>query len=160
MWKQQPEQALAEAERAIALEPNNADSYAVQGEMLIYVGRLEEALRSLEKSMRLNPRYPAWYLFPLSRGYFYMGHYAKAITALKTLLLRNPQYEAANFLLAYAYLGQWAAQLSHDPQTLAQALAAAQRAVALNDSLSLTHAALGHVYLWQKLGTMQDWLKC
>ena len=150
LWKQQPEQALAEAERAIALEPSNADSYAVQGEMLIYAGRPEAALRSLEKALRLNPHAPVWYLQSLGRASLYTGRYTEAITALKTLLLRNPQTELAYIFLASAYVAQWAAQLSHDPQTLEQALAAAQKAVALNDSWSLTHAALGHVYLRQQ----------
>ena len=45
---------------------------------------------------------------------------------------------------------QWACQLSQDPQTLTQALDAAQHAVALNDLLPAAHAALGTVYLSQK----------
>jgi tetratricopeptide (TPR) repeat protein len=45
---------------------------------------------------------------------------------------------------------QWAGQLSPDPQTLEQAFAAAQKAVALNDFLPWAHSTLGAVYLWQK----------
>jgi adenylate cyclase len=56
--KLQYEQALAEAERVIALEPSNAHGYAMQGEMLRSMGRPEEAVRSIEKAMRLNPRHP------------------------------------------------------------------------------------------------------
>jgi len=64
--KQQPEQALAEGERAIALDPNNADSYAFQADVLnLALGRPEEALRMVEQAMRLNPRYPPWYLIEL-----------------------------------------------------------------------------------------------
>ena len=40
--------------------------------------------------------------------------------------------------------------MSPDPQTLEQALEAAQKAIALNDSLPWGHMALGHVHLWQK----------
>jgi len=89
--KQQPEQALAAAERAIALEPSNADGYAVQGAILRRVGRPEEALRSVEKAMRLNPRYPASYLGTLALAYSMTGRYAEAISVLKTQLLRDPQ---------------------------------------------------------------------
>ena len=39
---------------------------------------------------------------------------------------------------------QWASQQSADPQTLEQALAAAQRALALNDSYPLGQAFLGY----------------
>jgi TolB-like protein/predicted Zn-dependent protease len=148
--KQQPEEALAAAEQAIALAPSFADSYVVQGSILSRVGRLEEGLRSLEKAMRLNPRPPAWYLRFLAQTYSWTGRYAEAITALKVAILRNPWDASTHAILAFAYLGQWTAQLSHDPQTLAQALAAAQKAVALNNSWSFAHSALGQVYLWQK----------
>jgi adenylate cyclase len=53
-------------------------------------------------------------------------------------------------LLALSHLLQWTDQLSQDPQTLAQALAAAQRVIALNDASPWGHMALGTVYLWQK----------
>jgi adenylate cyclase len=45
---------------------------------------------------------------------------------------------------------QWISQQSADAQTLAQAVAAAQRIIALNDSYPLGHVRLGIVYLWQK----------
>ncbi|HEV8717041.1 MAG TPA: tetratricopeptide repeat protein, partial [Candidatus Binatia bacterium] len=54
---QQHDQAIAEGERAIALDPNNADSYTGQAEMLNEAGRPEEALRMVAQAMRLNPRY-------------------------------------------------------------------------------------------------------
>ena len=53
---------MAEGERAIALAPNHADSYARQAEVLNFAGRPEEALRAVEQAMRLNPRYPPLYL--------------------------------------------------------------------------------------------------
>src|SRR5262249_10228588 len=136
MDKQQPEQALTAAERAIALEPSNADSYAVQSDILIRVGRPEEALKSVEKAMRLNPHYPAWYLNSLYLAYIMTGRSAEAIPVLKTRLLRDPQALNAYRNLANAYRQQWAAQLSQDPQTLAQALAAVQRALVLQDNSS------------------------
>ena len=65
--QQQYDQAIAEGERAIALDPNNADSYAVQADALNFAGRPEEALRAVEQAMRLNPHYPPWYLFAWAR---------------------------------------------------------------------------------------------
>ena len=67
--RQQYDQAVAEGERAIALDPNNADSYAWQAEALNFAGRPEEALRAVEQAMRLNPRYPPFYLFALGWAY-------------------------------------------------------------------------------------------
>ena len=50
------DQAFAESERAIALDPNNAGIYAQRAEVLNVTGRPEEALRAAEYAMRLNPR--------------------------------------------------------------------------------------------------------
>jgi len=147
--KQQYEQALAEGERAIVLDPNNVGSYAMQAEVLNFMGRPEEALRSVEKALRLDPR-TAFYLIQVSWAYNSMGRYAEAIAAVKTLLLRHPNFLYAYSNLAISYLSQWLSQLSQDPQTLAWALAAAQRAVALNDALWVAHLVLGSVYLYQQ----------
>jgi TolB-like protein len=53
--QQQYDQAIAEAERAIALEPNNADSHYIHANVLNHAGRPEEALGPLAHAMRLNP---------------------------------------------------------------------------------------------------------
>ena len=144
------EQALAESERAVALDPNNADSYFRQAEILSFAGRLEEALRSVEQAMRLNPHYPPMYLIQAGWAYNSTGRYEEAITALKTLLLQNPNFQSAYLQLAISYLAQWAFQLSQDPQTLEQASAAAQRVIALNDSAPWGHSLLASVHLCQK----------
>ena len=78
------------------------------------------------------------------------GRYAEAIPVVKTRLLRDPQFVSVYRELATAYLGQWAAQLSQDPETLAQALAAVQRAIGILATASDNHSALGYVYLWQQ----------
>jgi tetratricopeptide (TPR) repeat protein len=44
-WKQQYDQAIAAGERAIALDPNNVDSYSAQAQVLNFAGRPEDALR-------------------------------------------------------------------------------------------------------------------
>ena len=148
--KQQYDQAIAEGERAIALDPNNADSYAFQANVLNFAGRPEEALRAVEQAMRLNPRYPPWYLFQLGWAYRLTGRYAEAIATLKELISRNPNFIYAHLELAVSYLGQWVSQQSPDAQTLEPAVAAVQRAVALNDSLHWNHIVLGYIYLSQQ----------
>jgi adenylate cyclase len=52
--------------------------------------------------------------------------------------------------LAANYVQQWAFQQSPDSQTLEQALAAGQRAIALDDTVPWSHSSLGIIYLWQK----------
>jgi adenylate cyclase len=148
--KQQYDQAIAEGERAIALDPNNADSYFFQAMALNFAGRPEDALRMLEQAMRLNPHYPPTYLFHLGWAYRSTGRYAEAIATLKEALNQSPNLRPAHFFLADSYVRQWISQQSADAQTLAQALAAAQLGLALNDAASVGHVRLGIVYLWQK----------
>ncbi len=126
--KQQYDQAIAEGERAIAFDPNNADSYAVQTDVLNFAGRPEDALRMVEQAMRLNPHYPAWYLLRLGLAYRLTGRYAEAVATMKEATSRSPNLVPAHATLAYSYVLQWAFQQSPDAQTLEQALAAAQRA--------------------------------
>ncbi len=148
--KQQYDQAIEEGERAIALDPNNAGSYANQAEALNLAGRPEEALRMVEQAMRLNPRYPPVYLYELGQAYRLTGRWAEAVATLKETISRSPNFLPAHRHLAASYVQQWACQQSADAQTLAQALAAAQRAIAFNDAFPLSHVRLGSVYLWQK----------
>jgi adenylate cyclase len=148
--KQQFDPAIAEGERAIALDPNNADSYAFQAEALRLAGRPEESLRSMERAMRLNPRSPHYYLFGLGSAYRLTGRYAEAVAALKETISQSPNFLPAHYVLAFTYVEQWASQQSPDSQTLEQALAAAQRSLALNDASPPGHRTLGDVYLWQK----------
>jgi adenylate cyclase len=147
--QQQYEQAIAEGERAIALDPNNADSYAFHGEVLRFAGRPNDALRMLEQARRLNPRYPPLYLFLLGLAYNQTGRHTEAVATLKEHISRSPNNLAAHLHLALSYVQQWASQQSVDAQTLEQALAA-QRAIALNESIPWGHAFWGAVYLWQK----------
>jgi adenylate cyclase len=147
----QYELAIAEMERVIALAPNFAEGYAGLGSVLNAAGRPAEAIGWIEKATRLHPRYPFWFAFQLGLAYRLTGRYAEAIAAQQQAVLRNPKNEYLYQELAYCYVQQWDWQLSQDPQTtLEQALEAARRAVALNDSFFVAHLALGYVYLYQQ----------
>ncbi len=148
--QQRYDPAIAEGERAIALDPNNADSYFFQAENLNVAGRPAEALRMVKQAMLLNPRYPPFYAWSLGWASFSTGQYPEAITMLKETINRLPTHAFAHLTLAYSYVWQWAFQLSTDAQALTQALAAAQWGLSLNDSLPAVPLGLGYVYLWQK----------
>jgi TolB-like protein/tetratricopeptide (TPR) repeat protein len=148
--QQQYDHAIAEGERGIALAPNDADSYAWQAEVLLIAGQPEEALRAAEQSMRLNPRYPSWYLFESGAAYYWSGRYAEAIATLKELISRIPTHLTAHLVLALSYLWQWVSQQSPAAQTLEPAMVAIQRALALDDSLHMNHIILGYIYLHQQ----------
>jgi TolB-like protein/class 3 adenylate cyclase len=71
--RRQYDQAIAEGDRAIALDPNNALSYNRQGAVLTFAGRPTEALPLMERAMRLNPHYPPFYIGDLGWTYSLIG---------------------------------------------------------------------------------------
>jgi len=103
LLKRQYEKAIAEDERAVALNPNGADAYAHLGMTLNYVGRPEEAIALLKKAIRLNPIPPNWYLFSLGDGYRLTEQYEEAIAAYKRVLHSNPDDMLSLMGLAATY---------------------------------------------------------
>jgi TolB-like protein/Flp pilus assembly protein TadD len=148
--KQQYDQAIAEGERAIALDPNNANSYVSQADVLNLAGRPEEALRAVKQAMRLNPRYPPNYLVELGWAYRWAGRYTESISTLKEALSRNPNFIPVHNVLAGSYLFQWISQQSPAAQALEPAVAAVQRALALNDTFHWTYICLGYLSLYHQ----------
>jgi adenylate cyclase len=148
--KQQYDQAIAESERAVALDPNYAEGYAVQADALNFAGRPEDALQAIAQAMRLNPHYPPWYLFDLAWAYRMTGQYTEAITTQKESISQFPNIIYSHIELAVSYGLQWVTQQSPATQTLEPAVAAIQRAMALNDSAHVNHLILGWLYLHQQ----------
>jgi adenylate cyclase len=103
LWKNQHEQAIAEAERALALDPNNADGYVALGDILVNAGRPEEGVELTEKAMRLNPRYPPLYVVELGWAYYRAGRYEEALVPLKKVLTLNPNLSPAHWTLVACY---------------------------------------------------------
>jgi adenylate cyclase len=103
LWKKQHDKAIAELKKAIALSPNDADLLVGLGYILNWAGRPEEAIGLVKKAMRLNPRYPAFYLWDLGHAYFITGRYEEAIETLKRVLDRNPDFMPAHAFLAASY---------------------------------------------------------
>jgi adenylate cyclase len=100
----QYEKAIVEGGRAIALNPNGADAHAHFAMTLDYVGRLEEAIASFKKAMRLNPMPPNWYLANLAHTYRRTGQYEESIVTLRKALQRNPDDLIAHINLAASYV--------------------------------------------------------
>jgi adenylate cyclase len=107
-WRKQHDQAMAEGERSLLLAPNCADCYAGMARTLIMAGRPADAIGSVEKAMRLNPQYPAWYPAHLGWAYRLVGRYEEAIVALKQALARSPNDLGVllNLAATYSELGR------------------------------------------------------
>jgi TolB-like protein len=97
------DEAIAEAERAVALDANDPDGYEAMGKVLVRAGRPAEGLESIETAMRLDPQ--SDYLYRLGGAQFHLERYDEAAVTLLRATKRNPGV-ARNFLLLAAAYGQ------------------------------------------------------
>jgi adenylate cyclase len=95
-------QAIEATQRAIRVNPNYADAYALSAWILNYAGRPDEALASMEKALRLNPRPPASYLEVLGEIRFVQGLYGESVSIFERVLDINPNYTRARMWIAAA----------------------------------------------------------
>ncbi|MEZ5668331.1 MAG: tetratricopeptide repeat protein [Alphaproteobacteria bacterium] len=91
--------SLAAYERALNLNPNDADLLAEAGDALTYLGDAKRAEKLIIRAMRLNPYYPDWYLWYLADAYFDLGDYEKTISVVKQMSDRTEGHR----LLASSY---------------------------------------------------------
>jgi len=104
-----PEEAIAEAERAIALDSNDADGYMAMAGALIYSGKPEEAVDFVKKAMRLDPHNIANHLYTLGLAHFGMEQFQEAASFFERAFKLNPEMglvQRAYLAATYGYLGQ------------------------------------------------------
>jgi len=104
-----PEEAIAEAERAIALDPNDAEGYMAMAGALIYSGKPDEAVDFVKKAMRLDPHNIANHLYTLGLAHFGMEQFQEAASFFERAFKLNPKMgsvQRAYLAAAYGYLGQ------------------------------------------------------
>ncbi|NCF37816.1 MAG: hypothetical protein GWP56_15780 [Gammaproteobacteria bacterium] len=100
------DEAIAEAETAIDLNPNDPNGYETMGSLLVNLNRADEGIELIEKAMRLDPQ--SDYLFALGSAQFHMERYAEAAETFLRATRRNPRYEWSYLMLAasYGHLGR------------------------------------------------------
>jgi adenylate cyclase len=77
--------AQSEFQKAVELNPNDADVLTDAGFYLSYAGKAEEGLEMARKAMRLNPHYPEYYTGQIVQIYFDGRQYEDAIVAYESL---------------------------------------------------------------------------
>jgi tetratricopeptide (TPR) repeat protein len=119
----QYDQAVSEAQRGIALDPNSGDAYFWLADTLNSQAKPAEALEAVETAMRLDPLNGDTYLYEQGWAYSLLGRRKEAIPALKRDLVRYPDNFVTHSLLGsdYSFLGD-----EHSAQAEA---AAVQRAI-------------------------------
>jgi tetratricopeptide (TPR) repeat protein len=128
LYQQQYNQALAGMERAVALAPTEAESYAALAEVLSCMGRTEEALEAAAQALRLKPAVAYGHLGGVGTAYAVAGRYEEARAPLQRFLSHYPNFLPGHLTLAavYSELGQ-----------AAEAQAQAAEVLRLNPQFSL-----------------------
>jgi adenylate cyclase len=117
LYKKQHDASIAAYERAIKLNPNDADILADMGDSLTSSGQADRAIELIRRAMRLNPLHPDSYLWHLGEAYFDLANYEEAIQNLKRM---RDQSEAHRLLAAsHALLGRMSEARYHADQVLA-----------------------------------------
>lgn len=108
LWKKQYEQAILEGEQAIALDPMDAEGYAMLAEVLNSAGQPEKALSLAEQALTLAPQNPIFALGEQAFAYELLGRYEEALPLLKKVLAAIPDGFGPHLSLAVVYskLGQ------------------------------------------------------
>jgi tetratricopeptide (TPR) repeat protein len=89
-------------ERAIALNPNNADAYHRYAYFLMQLGRFDESLQKAEKARELNPL-SSIVQNNIAMTYLYARRYPEAIKRLEKIAAENPHFSLPRRLLGLAY---------------------------------------------------------
>ncbi len=138
LLKREHQIALEEAKKTIRLYPDYVDGQATLAFIQSYSGLLEDALGSLQRAKKINPRSTGIYLEIEGRSLFLLGRYDEALSALEEAAQRNPAVYRIHLLLAatYAELGQ-----------LEDAAWSVDEALSINPDISLANERREAIYL-------------
>lgn len=102
------EEAIREGERAISLDPNDANAYVALAGALSLAGQPAKAVELILQGMRLNPFSPPSYFYELGLAQFGLGQFEKAAASLERAVALNPddRWSYRVLLAAYGHLGR------------------------------------------------------
>jgi TolB-like protein/Flp pilus assembly protein TadD len=92
-------------QRALALNPNDANAIAASGIALAALGRAEEGIQRIREAMRLNPYHPEWYWSDLGMSLYAARRYADAAEALGQRVKQGP-WSLSRIAACYAQMNK------------------------------------------------------
>jgi len=101
-------EAQQQIDRAIAINPNDPDALAGRGNVLMWLGKTDAAIESLELALRIDPELNDFDRFALMLAYYLKQRYNEAIEQAELNLRRNPaaRFNEAALAAAYAQVGR------------------------------------------------------
>ena len=103
-YERDGEKAERSYQKAIELDPNNADAFMRYGHFLTARGGFDEALTQLGRSRELNPLSP-YVQMDIALVYLYRRDYPAAIEQLKRIIAENPEIPTPRWFLGLGYEG-------------------------------------------------------
>jgi TolB-like protein/DNA-binding winged helix-turn-helix (wHTH) protein/cytochrome c-type biogenesis protein CcmH/NrfG len=103
IFYQRYEEAKAEIDRAIDINPNDALGIAGRGNILMWSGETDAAIEALELAQRIDPELNAVDRFALSLAYYLKRRYAAAIEQAELNLRTTAGANFSRVVLAIAY---------------------------------------------------------
>ena len=110
IFHQRYKQAAAEIDRAIAINPNDAQGLGGRGDILMWLGETDAAIETLELAQRIDPDLNTIDRFALSLAYYLRRRYEAAIEQAELNLRQNANASFSRIVLAAAYAQQGRAE--------------------------------------------------
>jgi adenylate cyclase len=106
IFHQRYKQAEAEIDRAIAVNPNDAQGLGGRGDILMWLGQTDAAIEVLEQAARIDPDLNTMDRFALSLAYYLKRRYDASIEQAELNLRQNANASFNRIVLAAAYAQQ------------------------------------------------------
>jgi adenylate cyclase len=103
LLKHEHDRAVALAEQAVDLAPNDFQANAFLGWQLFWAGEAQRALEFLARAKRLSPRYPAWIPGVEGLAQHMLGRQEDAVVTLNETIRQFPTNSMAHARLAAVY---------------------------------------------------------
>jgi TolB-like protein/Flp pilus assembly protein TadD len=101
------DKALLNAEKAIALNPSDAESQFAMAEVLVYIGRPKEAIQIIKSVMKLDPNRMPDCLQLIGIAHFCLEEYEAAIASFNRAMKYNPAFRESSMIAStYGNLGK------------------------------------------------------
>jgi tetratricopeptide (TPR) repeat protein len=99
-WRKEYDEGVTALEKAVTLDPNDAESYSALARIHVFSGRPKDAVGLMEMAIHLNPAHPAWYSNVLGMAHLMMKVDDKAVRAFKQAVRQNPNFLPSHVFLA------------------------------------------------------------
>jgi len=135
--KGQVDEAIAQFQKALGINPNYEEAHCNYGAALFQKGQVDEAMTQYQKALEINPNYSDAY-FNLGNAFVKKGQPDEAISQFQKAIEINP-----NYTVAYNNLGLMLVRKGQFDEALAQF----QSALKINPNYGDALSSLGNILL-------------